>query len=1379
MRRACVLLCLILTVCCAAATSYASESVNLLSNGGFELLDENGEPAEWYPNAYWTQDGYSEIAVTDEKAHSGKYSAVVENFDSNDARFVCTVEVEPSSMYRISGYVLVESMEDFGNGANFGIEGLYAYSDCLFDTDGDWYYLEWYGETSETQTELTFGVRVGGYGSESVGKAYFDDIAFEKVDALPAGVIASVWYAFESDEPYSAADAAEQLEQTPEKQTALLIGCAFLFLLLYLFLRPLLEKKNASYAVYVFAGLMVAALACRIVLAMKVSGYSVDINCFSAWSLRMAEKGAVGFYPEGFYNPDVYFCDYPPGYMLLLWPCGLLLKLIGLSGAAGGSELSLLVIKSVPILCDMLGAIVLFAVSKKRLSNVSAAFLATLYALNPAVLVNGAAWGQADSVLAFLMLLTAVAAVKRKWHFAIPLFFISALTKPQALLFAPVGGVWLLMCLFGKRDKESGQKEWCSVLVGVGAGVLAAAAIIIPFSLEQENPLAGLIRLYSATLGSYSYASLNTANLYYLAGANWTSLETAVSWRLPAVTALFFAAVASLILIRAKKPDWHKRETVLSGLSFLMAIVQLVFAFCSISYSVYGYSMMAYVFLYALICMLYENRAESLPFYMALALIGVYVLGVKIHERYLFPAFLLLMLAYALTRDRRMLALCVGFSLTTFLNTAIVLENSILYGSAQGHLNPDTLPLNVILCLLNLLLCGYAGNVALTGLHETQRAPIPEKPAAPPSYTRMLFSPADARLHLTVRDYAVMAATAVVYAALAFTNLGSTVAPQTAWVSTSSDEQVVFDLGESRTFSILYYAGVSYNDFSVAVSEDGENWSDAYPCQMREGLCYRWVYAVNAETVGGETSYSSESPDTIHWFTGRYLRLNAVRSGLNLWEIVARDTDGVNLPMTVVSHTGADVSYPAENLIDESDTCLGEPGWYTGTYFDEIYHARTGYELLHGETVYEWTHPPLGKLLMSLSIAVFGMTPFGWRFAGAFIGVLMLPALYLFALQLTHKRSVAAVSMLAFALDLMHYTQTRIATIDSFPVFFIILSYLCMVRYMQTDVLVTSDPQRLRVCDRAYLKTLIPLLLSGIFMGLGIASKWIGMYSAVGLAVLFFISIYRQFRLSNVACGYALNEKKLENEICIRVAQTLTLKRILLTCAFCVLFFLVIPALIYCLCYIPVFASRGPMTVLEFIKELILEQKRIFDYHSTPGLGMDHPFQSPWWQWPFILKPMWFAQDKFEPSGYASTIMCMGNPWVFYLGAVAMAAVIVAFILKYVRLRDRVSLRDGDGDLSLAVIVVGFLAQYLPWVLVPRSMYMYHYFASVPFIILATAWLIDRIPARCRRTRLGVMIGYLVGAAILFVVFFPYASGWLTGTDWLSGLRTYFPTLYY
>ena len=77
------------------------------------------------------------------------------------------------------------------------------------------------------------------------------------------------------------------------------------------------------------------------------------------------------------------------------------------------------------------------------------------------------------------------------------------------------------------------------------------------------------------------------------------------------------------------------------------------------------------------------------------------------------------------------------------------------------------------------------------------------------------------------------------------------------------------------------------------------------------------------------------------------------------------------------------------------------------------------------------------------------------------------------------------------SLDCMHLTQTQIATIDSYPVLFIIFAYFFMLRYMQTDL--AREPFR---------HALVPLAFSGLFMGLSIASKWIGIYAGAGLAVL-------------------------------------------------------------------------------------------------------------------------------------------------------------------------------------------------------------------------------------------------------------------------------------
>ncbi len=1398
-----LIFCLLAALLSGAALG--EESAELIPNGSFENVDSSGNPVGWYATAYRQQEGYSRILATNEKAHTGQYSAMVENASPNDARLICVVTVEPESLYRFSGYVLVEDMEEGGNGANLALENVFAFSETFFDTQGQWKYVEWYGETGPDQRKVGIGVRVGGYGAESTGKAFFDDVSIQRLDELPQGITASLWYKVETAAP--AAPAPQN--DAPEKSTLLFVALALLFLLMALFCQKAFAsadegelspaKKSAFLWKAAFVFMLGVALGARIVLSRYVAGYQVDINCFTLWSKRMADVGPLRFYAEE------YFCDYPPGYMLMLWPIGFLLNAPGMKELAN----QLLAVKLIPILCDMGIAVFLFCFAKKRMSVKIGFFLSLLFMINPAALVNGAAWGQVDSLLALLMLLTGYFAMERKWRFALPLYVVGALMKPQALLLAPVGLVWLVVSL-AREPKKS--KQLLDVLWGLLAAAVLAVVIVFPFAASQKDPLGWLVALYSDTLSSYGYATLNTANLYYLQGANWKPLEQSLPIAYPLVTGVFLLGFGLWQTKRqgwlfAKEPrrrmraEWRQEKAVslktqkslLALLCMAAALSFFVLAILGCTYQNYGIVMMAFVYAWALTGALQNADGKRLPFDMALALIGIYVLGIKIHERYLFAALPLLLMGYVTTKDRRLLGLCVGFSATTFVNTAIILDNSILFGSSMGHLNPDTLALNNILCVLNLLLCGYAGYVSFTGLRESlpQTGAMRDKAeeerfGSAASYHRALLNPADVRLRLTGRDWLIMGVTTIVYACLAFANLGSTVAPQNGWVSTAAEEEIVFALDQDAPYHLLYYAGVSYNSFSVSTSDDGSEWSEEIPCEMRIGLCYRWKYAIQLKDgmdITMEDPFLDDAPENRVILEGKYLKLNAKAAGLNLYEILARNEQGECIPMRVVSHTGAKQSVLGEpkepaNLLDEQDTLQGEPGWFNSMYFDEIYHGRTAYEHLHGQAPYETTHPPLGKLIMAVGVAIFGMTPFGWRFAGTLIGVLMLPALYLFAKQLFKRRDLATFSMLLFAFDLMHFTQTRIATIDSFPVFFILLSYLCMARYMMTDLLALADNETPKFFSRAFVKSLGSLALCGLFMGLGIASKWIGLYSAVGLAALLLIAFYRQLRISNVACGYLADESNTEQSFVekrrILSAQQFTLARILLTCAFCVVFFVAVPAVIYYLSYIPYLSPTGPVS----LERVIAAQESMLSYHATPGLGMDHPFQSPWWQWPLILKPMWFVRDSFEPAGFASTIMCMGNPLIFYVGAACMAAVFAAYVCKYLSVRGGLHLKATDGNLILPVLVIGFLAQYLPWVLVPRSMYMYHYFASVPFIILATAWAVSHLSPRNKKWSRGVMIGYVVLAALFFILFYPYASGILTPTWWLDAMK-WFPKLYY
>jgi dolichyl-phosphate-mannose--protein O-mannosyl transferase len=95
------------------------------------------------------------------------------------------------------------------------------------------------------------------------------------------------------------------------------------------------------------------------------------------------------------------------------------------------------------------------------------------------------------------------------------------------------------------------------------------------------------------------------------------------------------------------------------------------------------------------------------------------------------------------------------------------------------------------------------------------------------------------------------------------------------------------------------------------------------------------------------------------------------------------------------------------------------------------------------------------------------------------------------------------------------------------------------------------------------------------------------------------------------------------------------------------------------------------------------------------------------------------------------------------------------------------------------MLIIAFLAQYLPWVAVPRGTYIYHYFPAVPFIILALVLWQDAFVLRKARRARKAGIAFVVLAALLFVAFFPYLSGVRVSTAWLDALKWFPGWLYY
>ncbi len=496
---------------------------------------------------------------------------------------------------------------------------------------------------------------------------------------------------------------------------------------------------------------------------------------------------------------------------------------------------------------------------------------------------------------------------------------------------------------------------------------------------------------------------------------------------------------------------------------------------------------------------------------------------------------------------------------------------------------------------------------------------------------------------------------------------------------------------------------------------------------------------------GDEESYTQDQGDMFKWhevsmnFTTRYLRVQVEDRAVVMNE-AAFFREGALLPVTVIEGD-------AQAMVDEQTTVPEAPSYFNGMIFDEIYHGRTAYENIQNMSVYEWTHPPLGKLIIALGILVFGMKPFGWRIMGALFGVAMVPLMYVFAKRIFKRTDFAFVAAGLWAFDCMHFTQTRIATIDVYGVFFILLMFFFMYEYVRQDYFTAPLKDKFK-----------PLALSGVAFGLGCASKWIGCYAGAGLAVVLFFHLF---------C--ALFEAYKGHDEGASERRTLFWDKLSVTALWCCLWFLLVPGLIYFASYFPYYryeaSIRQSYGLRDMWDTLLKNQKDMYNYHSQ--LTATHMCQSMWYQWPFTFKSVWFyvSGNGERISNIAST----GNPAVWWISAVGSVCLFLEWVLGKVKKNPVHS-----------ILFVGVAANYLPWVLVTRCVFLYHFFATVPFILLSTVYLLFLMERENRRLRY-IKWAWLGLAVLYFALLYPAISGLPTSYGYAGFLENVLPAsvLYY
>lgn len=590
-------------------------------------------------------------------------------------------------------------------------------------------------------------------------------------------------------------------------------------------------------------------------------------------------------------------------------------------------------------------------------------------------------------------------------------------------------------------------------------------------------------------------------------------------------------------------------------------------------------------------------------------------------------------------------------------------------------------------------------------------------------------------------DLKIMGATTLVYLIIALINLGNMSAPETFWKPFSSGESFIVNFEKDQNISrIGYYDNYGDGKYSVYYQNESGEFKPIGTMNQDVYNVFRWQHIADLN------------------ITTKKLKIVVDTGGARINEVVFWGRDSKepikNFKIEEELSNPKKDEGKIKNLFDEQDEAQYYNTFMNSTYFDEIYHPRTAYEHIHREEPYETTHPPLGKVIMMIGVLIFGMNPFGWRIMGTLFGAAMVPVSYLLGRKLFNKKIFAFMSAFLMMFEFMHFAQTRIGTIDSYPALFVMVAYFFMY-----------DAFAKKSYKIGFKNSLKPLLLAGIAWGFGGASKWTAVYAGFGLAILFFTSYFTEI-LDYVKATSSKIKSKMPSW-----TRDFIKKKVILTPLLCIVFFVIIPGIIYVCSYLPIITLPGEGHNLDEVRRY---QVNMYDYHKN--LQATHPYQSTANMWPLNYKPLLEYRATHLPSDKVSLMYTMGNPIIFWFGLLALLATIIVGIWKK--------------DKRAFFILVAYGCQYLPWYFQERGgcVFIYHYFTAIPFLILAVVYLLkfiyDDLPRiigkaymskqsemKARTVTKVIVYAYLAIVALFFVWLYPALSGMTVDVDYLKYVK--------
>ena len=399
---------------------------------------------------------------------------------------------------------------------------------------------------------------------------------------------------------------------------------------------------------------------------------------------------------------------------------------------------------------------------------------------------------------------------------------------------------------------------------------------------------------------------------------------------------------------------------------------------------------------------------------------------------------------------------------------------------------------------------------------------------------------------------------------------------------------------------------------------------------------------------------------------------------------------------------------------------LGSP---KGLVFDEVYYVDGARDLLkygveiNGSDPEFIVHPPVGKWLIASGIKIFGDSEFGWRFASALFGTLLILVFARLVHVLFYSPLLTALGAALMSLDGLLLVHSRTALLDLFLTFFTLIGFLLWHRNRH--------------------------IWAGIAFGLAIGCKWSAIYF---VAIIGLVAVYR------ILIKYDIRQTF--EPIMAKYAQ-----------------YGLLPVFVYALTWSGWFISnRGwsrqwsnnPLT------SWIHYHSEMLNFHT--GLTSTHPYQANPWSWLIMGRPTSFFYAS--PSGCsndncAQEVLALGTPILWWVGTVAVA-VVVGYWIR--------SLINHHIDAAANLVVLGLAAGYLPWfAMQQRTVFSFYAIIIEPFLIIAIVYCAKLLLGSGLKPVLSQLIvgGVFAVIALCFLFFLPLFTGQIiTYEDW--NLRMWF-----